>query len=266
MSHSNLIRPLVLLTTCLFLAPVSHAEDPVSGSFMLDTELYRGLEAEFGDVQVEEDGVGGLHVRVVLDPAVAGDDARVHRVYLSMPEWPEGLSVAPDDPDAMRISLHHQHHAWQTMGAEFGAVVKVTSRSDRRRHHWFRPRAPVHEVGFTLTADKPLMLASMLGMTATWRDVVVQIAVDVHGLDLGRRHHAPGLLAGLFDADLPPDDGEDPGPDDGEDPGPDDGEDPGPGPGPGAGELPLPDDGIVPPGCFGVIDPATNTVTSIFCP
>lgn len=256
MSHPHLLRPLAMLSTCLFLAAPARAQDPVSGAFLLDTELYRGLEAEFGDVQVEQDGVGGIHVSVLLDPAVAGEDARVHRVYLSMPEWPEGLAVVPDDPDAMRMSLHPQEHAWHTLGADFGAVVKVTARSDRRRHHWFRHHAaPLQEVGFTLTADKPLLLASVLGMTATWRGDVVQIGVDVHGLELRRRHHhAPGLLAGVFEADLPPDDGEDPGPDDGEDPGP------------GDGELPLPDDGQIPPGCFGVIDPVTNTVTSIFCP
>jgi len=271
MSCPNLLRPMAMLSTCLFLASASNAQDPTSGTFLLDTELYRGLDAAFGDVLIEEDGVGGLHVSVLLDPEVAGEHARVHRVYLSMTEWPEGLEVVPDDPDAMRMSVRPQDHAWLTMGADFGTMVSIKPRSDHHRHRghrwhpWHRSHRshePMQEVGFTLLADKPLPLASALGMTATRRDDVVQIGVDVHGLDVGRRHSAPGLLAGLFEADAPPVDDEEPIPGDDEEPTPDDGE----GPGPGDGEVPLPDDGVIPPGCFGVIYPVTNRVTSLFCP
>jgi len=241
------LRPLAMLSACLFLALPAQAQDPVSGSFLLDTEIYRGLEAAFGEVVVEENGVGGLHVTVMLDPAVVGDDARVHRIYMSMPEWFEGLSVVADDADAMRMSVRPQHRAWHTMGAEFGAVVTISPRHHRRWHRWHhRSREPMHEVGFTLMADKPVMLGSVLGMTATWRDVVMQIGVDVHGLDVGRRHGRHGLLAGLFEADPPPDDEQTPPTDD--------------------EELPPPDDGTVPPGCLGVLDPVTGRVVSIICP
>lgn len=248
-------RPLAMLSACLWLALPAQAQDPVSGSFLLDTEVYRGLEADFGEVIVEENGVGGLHVTVLLDPSVVGDEARVHRVYLSMPEWLEGMSVVPDDPDAVRTSVHPQHRAWHTMGADFGAVVTISPRHPRRWHRWHhRSREPMHEVGFTVMADKPVLLGSVLGMTATWRDVVTQIGVDVHGLDVGRRHSAHGLLAGLFEADQPPVDEETPPPDDEETPPTDD------------EELPPPDDGTVPPGCLGVLDPVTGQVISIICP
>jgi hypothetical protein len=258
MSHfrpSAPLRPLALLSACLFLAVPAQAQDPVSGSFLLDTEIYRGLEAAFGEVVVEENGVGGLHVTVMLDPAVVGDDARVHRVYVSMPELFEGMEVVADDPDAFKMSVHPQHHAWHTMGAEFGTVVTISPRHRRRSHRWHhRNHEPLQEIGFTLMADKPVMLGSVLGMTATWRDVVTQIAVDVHDLDVGRRHGGHGLLAGLFEADLPPVDDEGPPPDDEETPPTDD------------EELPPPDDGTVPPGCLGVLDPVTGQVVSIICP
>lgn len=237
----------VALAMGLVVAPSAGA-DPTSGAFVLDTELYRGMEAAFGEVRVEEDGAGGLHVTVALDPAVAGDDARVKHVLLSLDPLPEGLEAVPDDPDAHRMMVRRQRHVWHSMGADFGAVVFVWPRDHRHgRHHrrgWRRSQ-PLHTFGFTLVADVPLVLDDVLGMQATWRDDVTQIGVHTHGLALGRRHHNTGLLGGLFAPDAEPEPDPDEGPPDG---------------------TPPPDDGTIPPGCFGQVDPVTGEIISIFCP
>lgn len=234
-----------LLTTCLLVAAPAVAQEPTSGTFVLDTELYRGVEADFGEVAVEEDGAGGLHVTVTLDPAVAGARASVQRIFLSMDELPDGLEAVPDDPDALKTRVHPQRHAWYTMGADLGAIVSVRPRHDKRRHHWFWRRwhsqpEPVQTMGFTLRADAPLTLADVQGMKATWRDVVTQIGVMAYGVDLGWRHPVPGLLGGLFEADPPPSGS------------------------PGGG--PPPEDGTIPPGCLGEVDPVTGEVLWVICP
>jgi hypothetical protein len=237
----------VALLAALVLAPSAGAE-PTAGTFALDTELYRGMEAAFGEVRVEEDGAGGLHVTVSLDPAVAGDEARVKHVLLSLDPLPEGLEAVPDDADAHRVMVRRQRHVWHSMGADFGAVVSVWPRHDRHRRHpwrWWRRPEPIQTFGFTLVADAPLVLDDVLGMRATWRDDVTQIGVHAHGLDLGRRHHGAGMLGGLFEPDAEPE----PDPDDGP-----------------PGGTPPPDDGTIPPGCFGQVDPVTGEVISIFCP
>jgi len=241
MSLCTTCRPLAALSACLLLAAPAWADDPVSGVFLLDTELYRDLEGAFGEVLVEEDGEGGLHFQVALDPEVAGSRARLRRVLLSLADWPSGLSVVPDDPDAMRMWMRGQPHPWLTMGARFGGVVKIQPRHERRRRSfwpWHRPRrAPLHEAGFTLVADEPLALGDVLAMTATWRGTATQIGVQVHELRMHRRYRGFGLLGGLFEADPPPVD-----------------------------EEPPPDDQEVPEGCFGIVDPATGEITQIICP
>jgi hypothetical protein len=249
MFHPASLRRWALLSLCLLaVAAPAAAQSPASGVFSLDVELFRGTQAEFGDVVAEEDGAGGIHMVVSLDPTVTGPRASVHHVLVSMGMGglPAGLSVVPDDPDGMRMIVHPQRRPWLTMGAEFGAIVSMEPRHDCRhhRHHGHHPcsAGPVQEVGFTLMADEPMSLGDVLGMTSTRNGVVTQIGVVAFGLDLGRHHRKPALLGGLFQAD-PVDDGT---------------VDDGTGTG-GTG------DGQVPPGCIGVRDPATGEIIALDC-
>ena len=256
MARHPSLRRWALLGILLLGASPAVAQEPDSGVFALSVELFRGVEAEFGDVVVEEDGAGGLHMTVSLDPAVAGPRASVHQVLvsMSMAGLPEGLSVVPDDPDAMRMSVRPQRGAWASAGAEFGAVVSMKPHDDCRGHRHARHHrhgrhghsGPVQAVGFTLMADQPLSLDDVLGMTATRRGVVTQIGVMALRADVGRHHPAEvALLGGLFAPDAPAEsDGEDDGgsPDNGEDGGV-----------------------TIPPGCFGVLDPVTGAVVDVIC-
>ncbi|MEZ4218017.1 MAG: hypothetical protein R3E88_16135 [Myxococcota bacterium] len=248
---------LSLASLALALAPSASAQDATSGAFPLSVELHRGMEADFGDVVVEEDGVGGLHFHVALDPGVVGERARVRRVFLSMAGMPEGLAVVPDDPDAMRGLVYPAHHEWRTMGAELGVVVALRERAEsdaHRRCHRDRHshrghhggKGPMLEAGFTLVASAPLALADVLAVTSTWRGDATQVGVGVDDAELGRRLR-PALLGGLFEADPPAPGG-------------------GSGGGVGSGGGGSGGGGVIPPGCFGEIDPLTGEVINLICP
>jgi hypothetical protein len=262
-----MIRPVSLrlwagLSLCLLLgAAPAAAQSPASGMFALDTELFNGAQADYGMVAVEEDGAGGLHMTVSLDPAVVGAGASVRHVLVSMGmgTLPAGLTVVPDDPDGMEMIVRPQRRPWLTMGAQFGAVVSIKAHRDCRRHrhhhhHGHHSVEPVQEVGFTLMADEPLALDDVLGMAATRKGVVTQIGVVAFGA-MDRRHPKAVLLGGLFEADPVVDDaGGDDGSDDGSNDGGDDGNDDGGG-----------STSEVPPGCIGIRDPATGELIGLDC-
>jgi len=243
-----------LLAISALLASPAVAQVPTSGVFDLDHDLYSATDELFGEVMVSEDGAGGLHFEVSVDPELVGRHAALRRIYLSMGEMREGLRAIPDDPDALRMMAHAQESSFHTLGAEFGVVVSMKSRDrdhrwrrfDRFHHHKHGKRkAPLHEAGFTLVADAPLSLDDVLAMTATSDGFGMQIGVKLDRARVSERRSSHALLVGLFTPDALA---------------------PGGGTGGPPTTTPPPPGGVIPPGCFGEFDPATGELLSILCP
>jgi len=262
LTRSTLVRIAISVALCHLAALPAAAQAPTAGTFHLDTELYRSVDGAFGEVRLEEDGLGGLHFMVTLDPAEAGENAQLKNVFLSLGDqegWPAGLHVVPDEPDDFAMYLAPQRHGFFSMGANFGGVVSIYERHDHPHSRgWFR-RSHHHdslmEVGFTLMADAPLTLDDVMAIQSSWRGDMAQIAVYTNHTKLGSRFRSMALLGGLFEADPPP-----PPPPVEDDDADDEEEDDG---GMGGG---LPDDGQVPPGCAGIYDSVTGELIMVFCP
>ena len=261
------LRRWALLTVCVLGAAPALAQDPTSGVFDLGLDLYSGDEGAFGTVVVTEDGDGGLHFQLSLDPNVVGERATMRRLFLAMGDMREALRAIPDDRDAVKMLAHRQHYSWHTLGAEFGVIpniraasIEMKPRYEHRKHErrwrkhrrFWRPEA-LQDVGFTLVAREPLALADVLGMTATWQGEGMQIGLQVRHAKLGRHHRSPAMLAGLFEADAPPAPAPTP---------------PGGGgsSGGGSGGPTTTPGTVVPPGCFGELDPVTGQVVNVICP
>ncbi len=117
------------ISVVLLLATFAVSAVPVMAEeFPLRVELSTGKMADFGTVNVEQDG-GGLLFNVQINTAVVGNRADLHRLYFNLHEPTTNLTVETLDGAAHPYSLRRGRRTLGGAGAFFDWSVDFGSGS-----------------------------------------------------------------------------------------------------------------------------------------
>ena len=175
----------------------------------LGVELTTGKTADFGTVNVIEDG-GGLLFTVQVNPMAAGHRADLHRLYFNLHEPTTNLTVETLDGSSKPYTLRRGKRASGGGGAFFDWCVDFGSGASAKKGNGVLQHASFRIVG----GAGPLAMDGIMPMSVSSANVGVQMATHLQGASVS-------TVGGVFDSDpatpgdIPPPDEEPPPSDDG---------------------------------------------------
>lgn len=175
----------------------------------LGVELSTGKTADFGTVNVTEDG-GGLRFEVRVNPMVAGLRADLHRLYFNLHQPTTNLTVETLDGATKPYTLRRGNRASGSGGAFFDWCVDFGSGASTKNGNGVLQHASFRIVG----GVQPLAMDDIMPMSVSRAKVSVQMATHLQNASVDGQSVA--TVGGVFDSD-PASPGDVPPPDDGGD-------------------------------------------------
>jgi hypothetical protein len=150
-------------------------------------EFDDGIEGDYGTIEVEEDGSGGLSFEITLGPDL-GPDADLHYFYFNLLSDIPDLALTSDDVVATEYALIGDSRVRGGAGSGFDYAVFFGNGAGGKGN------GNLGDASFTLSSEAGIDLGDLFELSSTSQGLEAHFAVHVQSTSTGANSETVGAV------------------------------------------------------------------------